>query len=220
MLKRKPVEVAPLPSKEDPIVAADEESPRRMMRLSDSSPRPLFSPAVLARGFESLKKGATLLKWSKKRQAPVAHRFRLHVPSVPLDEDTGELPGPRLRGAGGLVEPAAEEPSTLSWDKEPAGGWFSFGASSKRVKLLNLRDVFKVDVWETPSANLIPGACCTLVALLPSSFAPTSQQQHKFVLRNHCRAKLFSLLSCCGSSPLHHLSHTRRSRPAALHAFV
>lgn len=138
------------------------ESPRRMMRLSEHSAALLFAPSVFARAFESLRNGAQLQKWSRKKQTPVGRFFRLRVPTIPLDEDAAaeEPPaGARMRWAGGLLQAPAEETSTLSWDKEqPASSWLpAFGGAKRHHKVLNFRDVYKIDLWETPTANLIPG---------------------------------------------------------------
>lgn len=134
------------------------------MRLSEQSPLPLFAPSVFARAFDALRSGCTLQKWSKKAQAPVARTFRLRIPTIPLDEDAEQQPVARAHwGVRGLLQPSSEEASTLSWEREHPGGVVSrllpsAFAGGARPKVLNFRDVIKVDLWETSTANLIPGA--------------------------------------------------------------
>lgn len=99
-------------------------------------------------------------KWSKKRQTAVSKLFTLHIPTIALDVDPVDelLPISRSRGAGGLLA-APEEASTLSWQNDGTRGrWRAAILARKATKALNFRDVYRVDVWETPTPNLIPGA--------------------------------------------------------------
>lgn len=144
--------------------------------MDDGGGRPLLPPAALVGVFAALQAdgGAPLLKYCRKTSCARLTPFTLRIPSLPSfaaaggegDSDEDDEPGQQQQGRRQSRISAEACDAVLSWQRKKSGGALpqwprglqrAGGDGRRMLRLLNLRAVTSVEIWETPLANVLPG---------------------------------------------------------------